>query len=158
MSKTQLITKQWNDKTLTFRQDGYFNMTKAAKQFGKRDALDFFRNAETQDYLAELEKTTGIPVDSLVIKTRGRHGGTWAHPKLAVFFARWLDTRFAVACDAMIEDILKGNAEVTVTKPQQSATMALPQDYLSALEQLTEAVRREQEKDKVIEEQGLAPV
>ncbi|WP_079550844.1 KilA-N domain-containing protein [Vreelandella subglaciescola] len=31
--------------------------------------------------------------------TRGRYGGTWAHPKLAVFFARWLDVRFSVACD-----------------------------------------------------------
>jgi hypothetical protein len=29
-----------------------------------------------------------------------------------VFCARWLDVRFAVWCDAMIEDILKGKAEV----------------------------------------------
>lgn len=37
--------------------------------------------------------------------------GTCGHPKLAVFFARWLDVRFAVACDAMIEEILRGNVE-----------------------------------------------
>jgi hypothetical protein len=50
-----------------------------------------------------------------------------------VFFARWLDVRFAVWCDAVIEDILKGSAELVVTKPAESAVMALPQDYSSAL-------------------------
>lgn len=67
--------------------------------------------------------------DQLVEARKGWHEnpdvGTWAHPKLAVFFARWLDVRFAVWCDAMIEDILKGKAEVTITKPAESAVMAL---------------------------------
>jgi len=27
----------------------------------------------------------------LVSAQRGFNGGTWAHPKLAVFFARWLN-------------------------------------------------------------------
>lgn len=53
-----------------------------------------------------------MPDTEFVEKKRGRTGGTWAHPKLAVFFARWLDVRFAVACDAMIEDILTGAAKL----------------------------------------------
>lgn len=67
--------------------------------------------------------------------------GSWAHPKRAVFFARWLGVRFAVWCDAMIDDILKGRAQVTITKPQESAVMALPQDYEGALEALLLSVR-----------------
>jgi hypothetical protein len=39
---------------------------------------------------------------------RGFNGGTWAHPKLAVFFARWLDVRFAVWCDMQIDKRLRG--------------------------------------------------
>ena len=39
---------------------------------------------------------------------RGQHGGTWLHPRLAVFFARWCDTRFAVWCDMFIDRILRG--------------------------------------------------
>lgn len=37
-------------------------------------------------------------------KKGGRVGemGTWAHPKLAVFFARWLDVKFAVWCGFML--------------------------------------------------------
>ena len=61
---------------------------------------------ETKEYLDALNQLTGKSV-SWTDATTGRYGGTWAHPKLAIFFARWLDVRFAVWCDAMIEDILK---------------------------------------------------
>lgn len=134
----QLIKKEWEGKTFTFREDGYFNMTKAAKQFGRR--LDvFLKTDETRNYLIELNKvlnTTEKCDLNLIITNRGRTGGTWAHPKLAVFFARWLDVRFAVACDAMIEDIMTGAAELDIVKPEASATLALPDTHIKAVEQL----------------------
>ena len=126
----QLITKTYNDLTFTFRADGYFNMTKAAQHFGKK--LSHFQDsAETTEYLDALSGLTGLAprnsgskvgglphnhrTSALVVVVPGNRyiadRGTWAHPKLAIFFARWLDVRFAVWCDAMIEDILKGNAE-----------------------------------------------
>jgi hypothetical protein len=37
-------------------------------------------------------------------------GGTWIHPKLAIDFARWLSSDFAVWCDLQIEKILHSNA------------------------------------------------
>lgn len=105
-------------------------MTKAAQHFGKK--LDnFWRCPDTFEYIEETLKTLNLR--ELSQATPGRYGGTWAHPKLAVFFARWLDVKFAVWCDAVIEDILKGNAEVTIVKSEQSAVMALPQDYASVL-------------------------
>lgn len=126
---------------LTFREDGWFNMTKAAKAFGKR--LDsFWVSPETAAYVAELQRLGKESHESwdfskdLVVPVRGYNGGTWAHPKLAVFFARWLDVRFGVWCDRIIKDILKGNAELVITKPAESAVMALPTDYLSALKEL----------------------
>lgn len=77
-------------------------MTKAAKQFGKR--LDsFMKSPETIEYIETLKPT--ISGNSPFQSTRGRYGGTWAHPKLAVFFARWLDVRFAVACDGRPQSI-----------------------------------------------------
>ena len=97
---TQLITRNYNNLTFTFRADGYFNMTKAAKHFGKR--LDsFMKSPDTPVYIAALDS---IHTNRGICETsRGNGGGTWAHPKLAIFFARWLDVRFAVWCDAMIE-------------------------------------------------------
>lgn len=39
---------------------------------------------------------------------RGSHAGTWAHPKLAVYFARWLDVKFSVWCDMQIDELIRG--------------------------------------------------
>jgi hypothetical protein len=111
---TSLITKEHNGLAFTFRADGWFNMTKAAKHFGKR-IQHFFDNDDTLDYVSELAALTNRNSGELTQATPGRYGGTWAHPKLAVFFARWLDVRFAVWCDAAIEDILKGKAEVLLS-------------------------------------------
>ena len=103
-TEAQLITRNYNDLTFTFRADGYFNMTKAAACFGK-DSRKFFITQDTKDYIDAL--TPNVPKTVQLVETkRGNGGGTWAHPKLAIFFARWLDVRFAVWCDAMIEDQL----------------------------------------------------
>lgn len=52
--------------------------------------------------MGALEKMMGIPLNIQKQATKGRNGVTYLHPKLAVFFARWLDVRFAVWCDLMI--------------------------------------------------------
>lgn len=84
-------------------------MTKAAQHFGKR-TQHFFDNEEALLYMRELAAANNRLSGDLIEAQRGRYGGTWAHPKLAVSFARWLDVRFSVWCDAVIEDILKGAA------------------------------------------------
>ncbi|VXC41797.1 hypothetical protein PSEUDO9AZ_10773 [Pseudomonas sp. 9AZ] len=100
-------------------------MTKAAKVFGKR-MDNFFANEGTLEYINELEKLVpGIPV----INTKTGNGkspmvGTWGHPKLAVFFARWLDVKFAVFCDMVIDDILNKKAEVTFTSEATASKLA----------------------------------
>jgi hypothetical protein len=117
---TAITTRNFNGTPLVFREDGWFNMTKAANSFGK-DVHEFLRLPSTKEYNAALEATGKIPEAFRAVRGQG----TWAHPKLAVFFARWLDVKFAVWCDAMIDDILKGNAEVTITKPEVSSVLAL---------------------------------
>ena len=105
-------------------------MTHAAKAFGRR--LDkFWESEETTEYLTALENT--LKTGELVDAKRGRHGGTFAHPKLAVFFARWLDVKFAVFCDMVIDDILNKKAELTITKPEESMAMKVPQTFSEAL-------------------------
>ncbi len=98
----------------------------------------FLDLASTDDFraalLAVLRETGGNP-GSLVETKEGRYGATWAHPDLAIEFARWLDPKFSVWCNAVIKDILTGVAQVTIVKPEQSAALALPQGYLSALAQ-----------------------
>jgi hypothetical protein len=88
----QLITKTYNDLTFTFRADGYFNMTKAAQCFGKQ-LQHFWNSPDTLVYMDAVSKTSKS--DELVETKRGNGGGTWAHPKLAIFFARWLELEAA---------------------------------------------------------------
>lgn len=140
-----LITRDYNGLTFVFREDGYFNMTKAAKHFGKQ-LNHFLISPETDAYLDALSSSskfdglqkrhTGQRVGgneynhrtlAFIVTVPGNRyvadRGTWAHPKLAVFFAQWLDVKFAVWCDSVIEDILAGRAELTITKPEQSAVL-----------------------------------
>ncbi|WP_454913022.1 KilA-N domain-containing protein [Stutzerimonas chloritidismutans] len=73
---TALITREYNGNVFHFREDGYFNMTKAAKAFG-REARFFMALDSTQAYLKAMEKTVGKS-HSLVETSMGRNGGTWA--------------------------------------------------------------------------------
>jgi hypothetical protein len=107
-SAIAIITRDYNGQTFSFRDDGYFNMTKAAKVFGK-EAKHFWSLPSTVEYLEALHETVGK--SDLYEARPGRNGGTWGHPKLAVFFARWLDVKFAVFCDTVIDDILNKKAE-----------------------------------------------
>ncbi len=105
-----IITREYKGNVFTFREDGYFNMKDAAKKFGK-EVKHFWGLPSTVEYLEALRETVG---KSDLYETRvGRNGGTWGHPKLAVFFARWLDVKFAVWCDMVIDDILNKKAELT---------------------------------------------
>lgn len=119
-TKPSLLSHTYNGLPITFREDGYINMTKAAQQFGK-DVREFMKNAGTKEYMKALEKMMGIPLNIQKDSTKGRNGATYGHPKLAVFFARWLDVRFAVWCDLMIDNILKGNLVVEVAVPTEEA-------------------------------------
>ena len=100
-----MIEKEFEGKWFQFREDGYFNMTKAAKMF-RRDLAEWKRLPNTINYINELEN---MGFSHLLDTNRGRNGGTWGHPKLAVYFARWLDVRFSIWCDGVIEDIIRGN-------------------------------------------------
>ena len=149
-----VITRDYQGMAFQFREDGYFNMTNAAKHFGK-EVCDFWRNAGVREYCECLAEGLGFnsavfagfkSAPSHITETaRGRyHGGTWAHPKLAVLFARWLDAKFAVWCDMVIDDLRHGKAQVTITKPEESAVLALPKDFSSALRALADSVEQQE--------------
>lgn len=156
----QLLEREYNGFKFIFRQDAYFNMTKAAKHFGKR--LDHFLfNKETEEYISALEQALNLSTrdsgDKKIVEAKLGNGnlpqvGTWAHPKFAVFFARWLDPKFAVWCDMMIDDILNKKAEVTITKPEESMVTNLPMSFLETARHLVAVLEKQEEmKEKIAE-------
>ncbi len=145
---SNVIAKEFQGDIFQFREDGYFNMTAAAKAFGKR--LDhFMKSEEATLYISKLDKVLTTPKrgefslsPSVVEPRMGRNGGTWAHPKLAVYFARWLDLDFAIWCDMVIDDILNKKMEVKVVKPEQSMAMRVPKSFPEALRLAAEMAER----------------
>lgn len=105
MAKNAIISRTYENHTISYNSDGWFNATEAAAKFGKAP-YEWQRLPETVAYIAGLERKYGkIPY----LKTkRGSGGGTWLHPKLAVMFARWLDIDFAIWCDEQIDSIIRG--------------------------------------------------
>lgn len=170
--------REFNGMSFKFREDGYFNMTHASKNFGKH-IDDFFRLDGTKTYLVELAKSLA-PADvrelgwgNMVKDARGVttdivHGnryiadrGTWAHPKLAVFFARWLDVKFAVFCDMVIDDLMHGHSVLTVVAPEKAMAPKLPQTYIESLQELIESIKEQErlqalvhQKDAILIEQA----
>jgi hypothetical protein len=109
---TQLITAHYGTMSVLFQSDAFINATEIAKQFNKVPK-DFLRTDSTKDYIKAIGQICLIDENQIVISKVGSSengGGTWLHPKLAIFFARWLDARFAVWCDLQIEKILHSNA------------------------------------------------
>lgn len=123
-----IVKAIYQDFSVFFTEDGWLNATRIAEQYGKR-VDHYLANAETREYIAALnfdanENTrdsgylkigkSGISPhlkarETAYIKTkRGKNGGTWLHPELAVHFGRWLDVRFAIWCDRNIRALLSG--------------------------------------------------
>lgn len=108
MNASNVIPFHYQGHAIRFTSDGWINATEVAKRFGKR-VDHWLANAETQQYLQALSEALNTRHSGDLIRgQRGRGGGTWLHPKLAVTFSRWLDVKFAVWCDLHIDALLRG--------------------------------------------------
>lgn len=101
------IVKTFDGTEVTFNEEGWLNATKLAEKYGKQ-INNFKLSTETVAYCEALSKS--LDSNDLISTRRGNSGGTWLHPKLAVFFARWLNADFAVWCDMQIDEIVHGKA------------------------------------------------
>lgn len=108
MNASNVIPFHYQGQAVRFSSEGWINATDIAKREGKR--LDkWLDTQETRDYIQALGRHLNTPEKGDLIRTqRGRAGGTWLHPKLAVAFARWVSADFAVWCDLHIDSLLRG--------------------------------------------------
>lgn len=135
---------KYNDTPITFEEtngDVMVNLTEMAKPFGKFPA-DFLRLDQTKQFIEVLnEKSTmGIPI----VKTTngGSSPGSWAHQKLALKFAAWLNPRFELWVYDRIEELLR-----------HGATAINPDDLLNPdfIIRLATELKQERESKKVLE-------
>lgn len=126
-----IIPFHYQGEPVRFNSDGWINAVDAARQFGKR-VDHWLANAETKQYIEALSEALNTrDSGDLIMTRRGRGGGTWLHPKLAVAFARWLDVRFAVWCDLHIDALLRGELDEKQQFDQACKRLADARDIAS---------------------------
>ncbi|ELE6506814.1 KilA-N domain-containing protein [Pseudomonas aeruginosa] len=118
-----IIPFRYQGQPVRFNSEGWINATDIAATHGMR--LDnWLRNKETEAYIKALARHLNTSDSRDLIRgQRGRGGGTWLHPKLAVAFARWISPDFAVWADLHIDALLRG--ELTEKQQFDKACKAL---------------------------------
>jgi hypothetical protein len=109
MNVIQLYKRGTLEIPVTFDK-GWINATALATAHEKQ-LINWRTSPETQEYLLILAESMSVKSTDMIRVRMGspaNGGGTWIHPKLAVYFARWLSPHFAVWCDAKIDAIVNG--------------------------------------------------
>lgn len=99
------VPATYQGKTVRFNRDGWLNATTATALHGKR-VSQWLGSPNTQQHLAELA-AMGFHANELIQMHKGRMGGSWVHPKLALELARWIDLEFALWCKLIVERLLR---------------------------------------------------
>lgn len=90
--------------------DGYINATAMCKAAGK-EWSNYRQNATSNEFIAELERSLGIPRDRLirsVVTGPNEQRGTWVHPQVAINLAQWVSPAFAVLVSEWVFEWLTG--------------------------------------------------
>ncbi len=82
------------------------NKTEMAKPFGKLPA-DFMRLEQTKQFIEVLDEKVSMGIPIVNIQNGGNQPGTWAHQKLALKFAAWLNPKFELWVYDRIEELLR---------------------------------------------------
>jgi hypothetical protein len=83
------------------KSDGFVNATAMATACGKLWG-HYIQTQRAKDYIIALEQV--LQATRVVDSRWGGHKGTWIHPRLALDFARWLNSAFAIWMDGWITD------------------------------------------------------
>ncbi len=122
---TQLISRDFHGARIRQRSDGYLNATDMCQANGKR-LNDYLRLKITNEFLKELSKSTGLPIEPQNGKSRfgenkglteithgGNDAGAWVHPKVAIYLAIWCSPEFAVLVTDWVHELLtKGSVSL----------------------------------------------
>lgn len=143
---SEIIPFDYQGQSVRFNAGGWINATEIARREGRR--LDhWLKTEETKAYVTTLERHLNTPAKGDLIRTRrGRDGGTWLHPKLAVAFARWISPDFGVWCDLQIDALIRQGMAVQghehlislLLRPEPSEwERRFPPEYYQALARVT---------------------
>ena len=130
-------------------QDGYINATALCKATGKLWG-HYYENKTTKEFLNELSRSIGIPIDLLVEQvTTGANEsrGTYIHPQVAINLGQWLSPKFAVKVSKWISDWMNNKTSTNKTVVSM-IDLSNPADVIRGLNDLTALWLKKEEENK----------
>lgn len=102
MKTTQIMSRPFMGLTVQqIHNSKYFNLTDLAKIAEAKGGVvarveldNWSDSVKTREFMVEICRQEGLAIEDLLIRKRGKFGGTWAHPLLMVDFAMWLSPEF----------------------------------------------------------------
>jgi len=138
-----LINRQIENSVVPQRAtDGYINATAMCNAVGKK-FNDYTRLSSTREFLQELARSAGIPVNQLIFMTttgRNEERGTWVHPDVAVNLGQWCSPKFAVAVARWVREWMSGNFATKLPyhlERYMANRAAIPINHFSMLNEMT---------------------
>lgn len=115
MTDPEFIVHRIDGVTVSVDQrycDGYINITKLSNAYRiktgqRRDPSEWTGNIRTQQMVEHLSRSTGIPVDFLIVTVAdgpNERRGTYIHPRLAVRFGIWLSDDFGLLVEDWVQN------------------------------------------------------
>lgn len=113
MKTNQTLTRRMGEFDVLQRtSDGMFNATALLRQWNgssgqQKQMIHYTENRSTEEFINALISEENLKErKSVLIKTRGKSGGTWMHPLLFIDFAMWLNPAFKVKVLKFVYDQL----------------------------------------------------
>lgn len=133
----QLLQKTYLGKDIVFTPEGWINATQTIKALEAKRLDAFMKSKYFKEYLEAYCEFYDVKPENVINVVKGGNlratdptkrvndQGTYLHPDFVVLFARWINPKFAVWCDAVIKKILTGEIEIKYKKVQQELRQEL---------------------------------
>jgi len=72
------------------------NQERRLMDLKNKQATHYFKTQSAIEHVEQVSIETGIDKDLLIIRKKGRNGGTWVHPLIFLDIAMWFNPRFKV--------------------------------------------------------------
>ena len=110
------------------REDGYIDATKLCQAGGKK-FNDWYRLEQTNDLIQALNLKTGIDAIKLIDSKKGRYGGSWIHPDLAVQLAQWISPMFSLQVSSWVREIALTGGVMLMHEKTSDELIELQKNY-----------------------------
>ena len=100
-----------NGIVILCREDGYIDATRLCKAGGKQfkhwNCLE-----STKELVNALILKVGITTVKLIDSKKGKYGGSWVHPDLAIQLAQWISPMFSLQVSSWVRELAMSGSVV----------------------------------------------